>query len=193
MVCFSDNGQCYSASTFQSYATPYGFSHQTSSPRFAQSNGAADRAKQTMKALLRKSADPHLALLSYRTTPLNNGYSPAQLLMGRQLCSTVPTTMVQLQPHTPDAVALQSSDRTYKQQQATYHNRCHRTHDRGRWKTSDRVWIPDLQAEATVVDVLPFRSFQLRTTASNIIRRNGRALRFNDQAQHQPAPRVQVV
>jgi hypothetical protein len=97
--------------------------------------------------------------------------------MGRQLRSTVPTTTVQLQPHTPDAAALQSSDRTYKQQQATYYNRRHRTHDRGRWKTSDRVWIPDLQTEATVVDVLPFRSYQLRTTAGNIIRRNGRALR----------------
>jgi transposase InsO family protein len=177
MVCFSDNGPCYSASAFQSFATSYGFIHQTSSPRFAQSNGAAERAVQTMKALLRKSADPYLALLSYRTTPLNNGYSPAQLLMGRQLRSTVPTTTVQLQPHTPDAAALQSSDRTYKQQQATYYNRRHRTRDRGRWKTSDRVWIPDLQTEATVVDVLPFRSYQLRTTAGNIIRRNGRALR----------------
>jgi hypothetical protein len=130
-----------------------------------------------MKTLLRKSADPHLALLSYRTTPLTNGYSPAQLLMGRQLRSTVPTTTVQLQPNTPDAAAVGSTDRGYKQQQATYYNRRHRARDRGGWKVNDRIWIPDLQTEATVVEVLPFRSYQLRTTAGNIIRRNGRALR----------------
>lgn len=179
MVCVSDNGPCYSASAFQSFATSYGFVHQTASPRFPQSNGAAERAVQTMKALLRKSADPHMALLSYRTTPLNNGYSPAELLMGRQLRSTVPTTAEQLQPRTPDAAALQSSDRVYKQQQAKYYDRRHRTRDRGRWKADDRVWIPDLQTEATVVEILPFRSYNLRTTAGNIIRRNGRALRHN--------------
>jgi transposase InsO family protein len=54
MVCFLDNGPCYSTSVFQSFATSYGFIHKTSSPRFAESNGMAERAVQTMKALLRK-------------------------------------------------------------------------------------------------------------------------------------------
>jgi hypothetical protein len=40
--------------------------------------------------------------------------------MGRQLRSTVLTTTVQLQPNTPDAAAVMSTDRVYKQQQATY-------------------------------------------------------------------------
>ena len=177
MTCISDNGPCFSSATFQNFATSYGFTHQTSSPRFPQANGASERAVQTAKSLLRKSQDPHLALLSYRTTPIINGLSPAQLLMGRQLRSTVPTTTAQLQPQTPDAAAIQSADRDIKERQATHYNRRHRPRERGRWKTSDCVWIPDLQSEATVTEALPFRSYRLRTTAGNVIRRNGRMLR----------------
>ena len=39
----------------------------------------------TIKDLLNKSDDPYLAILAYRSTPLENGYSPAELLMGRKL------------------------------------------------------------------------------------------------------------
>jgi hypothetical protein len=35
--------------------------------------------------MLKKSDDPYIALLSYRATPLDNGHSPAELLMGRKL------------------------------------------------------------------------------------------------------------
>ena len=43
-----------------------------------------------MKTLLADVEDPYAALLSYRCTPMANGYSPAELLMSRKLRSKVP-------------------------------------------------------------------------------------------------------
>ncbi len=52
--------------------------------------------------LLKKEKDPYLALLAYRTTPLKNGYSPAELLMNRKLRTTVPITREMRQPVVPN-------------------------------------------------------------------------------------------
>ena len=55
-----------------------------------QANGEAERAVETIKAIFHKTNDTYLGLLAYRSTPLENGYSPAELLMGRKIRSTVP-------------------------------------------------------------------------------------------------------
>ena len=62
----------------------------TSIPKMAQSNGMIERHVGTIKDMLKKADDPYLALLAYRTTPLHNGFSPAELLMGRKLQTAVP-------------------------------------------------------------------------------------------------------
>ena len=87
----SDNGPQYHSDEFAQFAQEWGFQHTTSSPRFPQSNGEAERAVRTVKDILQKEQDPAKALLAYRSTPLASGYSPAQLLMGRNIKSTIPT------------------------------------------------------------------------------------------------------
>ena len=90
-IVVSDNGPQYSLECFQKFAASYGFTHTTSSPMHPQSNGEAERAVQTAKNILRKNEDPSLGLMAYRSTPLQNGLSPSQLLMGRKLRTTLPT------------------------------------------------------------------------------------------------------
>ena len=73
----------------------------TSSPGSPQNNGKAERAVCTIKNLLSKSKDPYAALLAYRSTPIQSGYSPTKLLMSRQLRSSVP-----LLPHNSNKLLL---------------------------------------------------------------------------------------
>ena len=67
----------------------------------AQSNGEAERAVQTIKQFLRKSDDPHMALMIYRSTPLHNGYSPSELLMNRRIRTTLPIFCPRLERRNP--------------------------------------------------------------------------------------------
>ena len=73
-----------------------------SSLRYPQGNGQAERTVQTVKRLLQRSEDPFLVLLSYHATPLLwCNLSPAELLMGWRLRTTVPQTDDQLIPKWP--------------------------------------------------------------------------------------------
>ena len=66
--------------------------------------------------------DPYLPLLEYRETPLECGYSPAQLLMGRRLRSVVPTTDRQLSPETTDVKKARENMQKQKDKSKVYHD-----------------------------------------------------------------------
>lgn len=78
----------------------YDFKHTTSSPRFPQSNGLAEKGVQIVKRILKKTMegknDFWMGLLSYRYSPLEEGRSPGELLQGRPLpdFNKVPRTAV---------------------------------------------------------------------------------------------------
>ena len=80
-------------SKFQQFCLKYKINHFTSSPRYPKSNGASQSAVKTAKSFIQKSTDSGddllLTFLSYRTTPLETGYSPADM-MGRKLRALVP-------------------------------------------------------------------------------------------------------
>ena len=59
---FLDNGPQYSS---QKFAKEYMFVHRTSSPKYTQSNGEAEKEVQTVKMLLNKAEDPYHAPLTY--------------------------------------------------------------------------------------------------------------------------------
>ena len=90
---YSDNQSTFVSSEFRGFAKEYGFDCVTSSPTFAQSNGLAERAVQTMKDLLKKAKDPYLAMLSYRTKAIGDiGLSPAEMMFSRKLKTKLPTS-----------------------------------------------------------------------------------------------------
>ncbi|XP_053374360.1 uncharacterized protein LOC128546956 [Mercenaria mercenaria] len=98
----SDNGPCYSSQEFVNFARKWDIKHETCSPYHSQSNGLAEKYVSICKRILTKAkaskGDPLIGILQYRTTPLESGLSPAQLLMGKQLRSVLPTSRDNLTP-----------------------------------------------------------------------------------------------
>ena len=74
---------------------------------------------------MKKEKDKYQALLAYRSTPLQNGFSPAELLMGRKLGTAVPVFHAQLQPKWPDLGKLNERETAYRQKQQMYYNARH--------------------------------------------------------------------
>ena len=98
-IVISDNGPCCSSADF---AKQYDFIHRTSSPHHPSGNGFAEVYVKICKKILSKvkasKTDPMLSILEYRVTPMECGYSPSELLMGRQLRSIIPTARSNLLP-----------------------------------------------------------------------------------------------
>ena len=124
-VVVSDNGPQFQSAVFKQFAMDYGFDHVTSNPHYPQENGCAERAVQTAKRILSQE-DVFLALMSYRSTPLDTtGYSPAHLLMGRQLRTRLPVVKAKLTPKWPDLRRVAEQDAKSKLASATAYNRSH--------------------------------------------------------------------
>ena len=91
----TDNGTGFKSGEFQDFMAQMGIQHTCTSPYHPSSNVLAERAVQTFKSTVSKLEGPmehHLTqfLFRYRVTPqTTTGLSPAQLLMGRRLCTTL--------------------------------------------------------------------------------------------------------
>ncbi|XP_049268799.1 uncharacterized protein K02A2.6-like [Rhipicephalus sanguineus] len=138
-------------SEFSKFAREWGFKHVTSSPKYPQSNGFAKAAVKIAKQKIAKAADPYKALLAYRATPLENGYSPAELLFGRRVHTTVPISPHMLKPTLADSQRLQKTKQGIKQRQERNYN-----HRRGVRRLlvlnpGQQVWIKDLKRRGAVL------------------------------------------
>uniref|UniRef100_A0A3P8SHE6 Integrase catalytic domain-containing protein n=1 Tax=Amphiprion percula TaxID=161767 RepID=A0A3P8SHE6_AMPPE len=135
----SDNGPQFTSAEFGRFSREFDFVHTTSSPHYAQSNGHAERAVQIAKGILKQS-NPLLTLMVYRSTPnASTGFSPAELLMGRKIRTTLPTLSTNLDPSWPDREEMRSSDATAKLKQAFYYNRRNGVRDLPPLDSGDRV------------------------------------------------------
>ena len=149
----SDNGPQYASQEFSKLAEVYGFQHTTSSPRYPQSNGQAERTVKTIK-MLKPSKDPYVALLNYRATPLPwCKRSPADLLMGRRLGTRVPRLPEQLQPTWPYLEEFRKLNQKLKARPKQDFDKRHRAKESDAIPSDSPVWITSEggRAEGTVV------------------------------------------
>ncbi|GFO23819.1 Pol polyprotein [Plakobranchus ocellatus] len=116
----SDNGRQFTSQEFKTFATAWNFHHITSSPHYPQANGEAERAVQTAKKILQQT-DQHLALLTYRATPIPSlGKSPAELAFGRRLRTRLPMIPKLLSPNGVNHKQLKYKDERAKMSQKRY-------------------------------------------------------------------------
>jgi len=85
----------FNSTEFQAFANRWDFLITTSSPRYSQSDGLAERFVQTAKLMLKKCEEDNvnlqLALLQAHTTPVEKvGVSPAEILFRLQIRTKVP-------------------------------------------------------------------------------------------------------
>uniref|UniRef100_A0A1X7SE90 Uncharacterized protein n=1 Tax=Amphimedon queenslandica TaxID=400682 RepID=A0A1X7SE90_AMPQE len=109
----------------------------------------------------------------FRATPLKQGYCPAELLMGRNLRTTLPTAETQLKPRTPDEKTVKINDKKLKESQRSSYNQCHRAREQNSFDSGALVWITDLDRQGTIVREVAPRSYSVQTF-NGIIRRNRR-------------------
>ena len=103
----TENQACFASAEFREFAAHYGFDQALVSARYTQANGAAERAVATAKSILSQT-DPLMALVLYRNTSHPaTGFSPAQLMIGRQLR---PTLVSNLRSIVPDDQAVRQRD-----------------------------------------------------------------------------------
>ncbi|XP_065174678.1 uncharacterized protein K02A2.6-like [Sycon ciliatum] len=169
----TDNGPQFTSAEFAQFASTYGFRHVTSSPLYPQANGMAERAVRTVKSLFRQGTDWHLALLAYRNTPLENGKSPAQLLMNRQLQSLLPLSPTQRQSHPVDQSDLRAADQRLKDRQSTNHASRHAARTLPSLCPQQPVYLPDREESGHVMSQPALRSY-IVATPSGQFRRNRR-------------------
>ena len=174
-VVRSDNGPQYASQEFAQFASAYEFKHTTSSPRYPQSNGQAERMVQTVKKMIKQSGDPHLALLSYRSTPLPwCQLSPAELCMGRKIRSLVPQTNKHLIPQWPYLKAFQEENKKFKDRQKKYFDRGHRARDLSPIPDNTDVWIKSEEkpVPGTVLSPAKEPRSYIVETPSGLVHRN---------------------
>ena len=167
---------------FRQFAKDWNFTIVTSSPRYPQSNGEAEKYVGIVKMMLRKckedGTDPNLALLRYRNTPITGmKYSPAQMLFSRRLREQIPVKQILLKPQIATESKKQLKIR--QQKQAKYYNKNCRA--RTDFKTGQNVrvkvdpskeWIPGIVNNPYSTP----RSYVVTTSKGQTVRRNTRMM-----------------
>ena len=182
----SDNGPHFNSQIFRDFSKSWNFTHTTSSPRYPQSNGFIERNIQTVKTTIKKAkqsnTDVQKALMILRATPIDHHLpSPAELLYGRKLRTTLPA---KIENTTVDRHQIHQRFQMRQEIQKQHFNKnahplppLHTGQTVHIQDKSNKKWIP-----GTIQDVQPEpRSYKVETETGQILRRNRRHLKETNQ------------
>ena len=177
----SDNGPQYVGPEFQALCRTWGILHTTSSPRYPQSNGLAERNVRTIKNLLKKckatGQDFNVALSQLRATPIDgNIRSPAELMFGRPIRTGLPC-------HLPGSRTSETIERLREKSGEMKKHYDHRAGEKlpelspgqpvRTWEHRSQTWQP-----ATLTEACPEpRSYNVTTNNGTQLRRNRTMIR----------------
>ncbi|XP_054257475.1 uncharacterized protein K02A2.6-like [Macrosteles quadrilineatus] len=174
---YSDSGTQFhhiDSSEFKLFANEWGFSTFRSSPHHHQGNGAAEAAVKVAKGLMKKNKDKfELALLSYRTSPLETGFSPSELMFGRKLRDNLPSTLVGNPVENKNFLERENK---YQNKYKIQFDKRHGASGLSELEVGSMVWITDLRRHGKVVRKLNEPRSYLVETDKRTIRRNRKFL-----------------
>ncbi|XP_064619501.1 uncharacterized protein K02A2.6-like [Lineus longissimus] len=164
----SDNGSNYACEKFRDFTENWGINHVTVSPRYPKANGLAEKycgiAKKLMKKAKETKIEPHIAFMNYRDTPVIDGKSPAELLMGRKLRTRLPVNEKCLKTALQTKTVQNAREKNAMTQARHYNNTATRQ-PLGDLKPGDKVvfrhngeWI-----KGTIVNSCGPRSYQIQS------------------------------
>jgi hypothetical protein len=182
-VC-TDNGPPFQSHRFRQLCEEKDIKHNTSSPKFPQSNGLVERAVQTAKVLLNKCKASNtpldLALMEHRNTPFAATLpSPSELALGRKLRTHFPHKKSELQQ---SFHVLEDVVREYNKYKAAQKEQ----YDCGAkplqpLKKEEKVWIRKegkwFPGEIVEMHSKFPRSYLIRTESGSLVRRNRRDIK----------------
>lgn len=174
---YTDNGPqinpFFGSRTFDDFKNKFGFRLVTRSPMYPQSNGLAEAAVKIVKNIIEKEKDWQLGLLVYRNSPLENGYSPAQLSMNRKLRDLLPITETQLKAAIPDNSRVTEKEVIRRKRIERNYNTRHGVSPQPALQPGTKVFVKDLKkfGEVLAPSGEP-RSYIINTDAGASIRRN---------------------
>ena len=99
-----------------------------------------------VKTLLKKL---RMAIL---ISPSSFGFSPAELLTSRHLCTNLPIIQSQLQPSVPDFSLLKAKEGEGRKNQKRVFDLRHAVHDLHPLFPGEEVWVPDHNVTGHVIE-----------------------------------------
>ena len=184
-----DNGPPFNSHNFHTFLNRWGVTHAPSSPHYPQSNSHAEANVKKVKLLLRKSAPEgyitstafQQGLLELRSMPHASGRSPAQIVFGHSLRSTVPAhhTSFDTEWSTASDRLDQRAPDLREAAMSTYNRR---SKPLGPLQLGTTVCVQDPQTKlwdkiATIILIGQHRTYHVRLTSGRVLWRNRRFLR----------------